>query len=340
MKTAVITGITGQDGAYLAEHLLKDGYNVIGVARPVSNPSTDNLDRLGITNSVSIETLDLTDKGSIERVVSTHKPEKFFNLAAQSFVSASFNCPAVTSEINSMGVIRILETLRNFSPQTKFYQASTSEMFGKVQAVPQNESTPFYPRSPYGISKLFSHWMTINYRESYNLYAVSGILFNHESPLRGKQFVTRKIISHLVRRKLQKISSPLMLGNLSARRDWGHAKDYVAGMNLMLDQANPEDFVLATGKTYSIREFVEKVCEYLGFQLVWTGEDLHEKGIDTQSGELLVCIDELFYRPCEVDLLQGDPTKAEKLLGWKRKFDINGLIADMIHHEIEYLGKK
>ena len=340
MKTAVITGITGQDGAYLAEHLLQGGYDVIGVARPVSNPSTENLDRLGITNSVSIKTLDLTDKGSIERVVSTYKPEKLFNLAAQSFVSASFNCPAVTSEINSMGVVRILETLRNFSPQTKFYQASTSEMFGKVQAVPQNESTPFYPRSPYGISKLFSHWMTINYRESYQLYAVSGILFNHESPLRGKQFVTRKIISHLAKLKLKMVSTPLMLGNLSARRDWGHAKDYVAGMNLMLDQKSPEDFVLATGQTYSIREFVEKVCQYLGFDLAWTGEALHEKGIDTQSGELLVCINESFYRPCEVDLLRGDPSKAEKLLGWKRKFDINSLIADMIDHEILHLRNK
>lgn len=340
MDTVVITGITGQDGAYLADHLLSLGYNVVGVTRPVSNPSTENLDRLGITDRLSLQTLDLTDKGSIERVIFKLQPAKFFNLAAQSFVSASFSCPTSTAEINSMGVIRVLETLRNFSPHTRFYQASTSEMFGKVLAVPQNESTPFYPRSPYGISKLFSHWMTINYRESYNLYAVSGILFNHESPLRGRQFVTRKIITHLVRRKLKNISSPLMLGNLSARRDWGHAKDYVVGMNLMLDQANPEDFVLATGKTYSIRQFVEKVCEYLGFQLGWTGEALHEKGIDTQSGELLVGIDKAFYRPCEVDLLRGDPSKAEKLLGWKRKFDINSLIADMVDNEIDYLVNK
>ena len=237
---AVITGVTGQDGAYLSRHLLEKGYQVIGLTRPVSNPATSNLDRLGITDQVQLETMDLTDKGSIERIISRHKPSKLFNLAAQSFVSASFNCPATTVDINSCGVLRLLESIRNFSPDTRFYQASTSEMFGKVQETPQSETTPFYPRSPYGVSKLFSHWMTINYRESYNLFAVSGILFNHESPLRGKQFVTRKIVSHLCRLKLGLTKEPLRLGNLDAQRDWGHADDYIKGMNLMLDQEVPE----------------------------------------------------------------------------------------------------
>ncbi len=337
LKTAVITGITGQDGAYLASHLLEEGYKVIGVSRPISNPSTENLERLKIANDVLIETLDLTDKGSIERVLVNHQPEKFFNLAAQSFVSASFQCPAVTAEINSMGVVRILETIRNFSCRTKFYQASTSEMFGKVQEVPQNESTPFYPRSPYGVSKLFSHWMTINYRESYSLYAVSGILFNHESPLRGKQFVTRKIVLHLAKLSLGLIDAPLRLGNLEARRDWGHAKDYVKGMNLMLEQSSPQDFVLASGKTHSIREFVQMVSDELGLFIIWEGNALDEKGINSKTGKLLVEIDKSFYRPCEVDMLIGDPSKAERILGWKRQFDLSALINDMVESEINLL---
>ena len=276
MPSAIVTGVTGQDGAYLSEHLLNLGYEVIGLARPVSNPSTHNLDRLNISDKVVIKMMDLTDKGSIERLICKYKPSKLFNLAAQSFVSASFDCPAVTADINSMGVLRLLESVRNFSPETKFYQASTSEMFGRVQEVPQNENTPFYPRSPYGVSKLFAHWMTINYRESYDLFAVSGILFNHESPLRGRQFVTRKIVSHLVSIYLGLTEHPLALGNLEAKRDWGHAKDYVRGMYMMLDYKNPTDFVLATGETYSIREFVQKVCEILNFPIVWNGDGVDE----------------------------------------------------------------
>ena len=274
LKRALVTGVTGQDGAYLVRFLLQQGYEVTGVVRPVSNPSFSNLERLGVKDKVKIQTMDLTDKGSIERLIGNIKPHKVFNLAAQSFVSASFDCPATTAEINSMSVLRLLETIRNFSPETRFYQASTSEMFGKVQEVPQTELTPFYPRSPYGVSKLFSHWMTINYRESYDLFAVSGILFNHESPLRGKQFVTRKIVSHLVALKNGLIDSPLKLGNLEATRDWGHADDYIKGMYLMLENNKPQDYVLATGRTTSIRKFAEVVSSLLSFDLVWEGEGL------------------------------------------------------------------
>lgn len=338
MPSAIVTGVTGQDGAYLSQHLLDLGYEVVGLTRPVSNPSTHNLDRLGISNDINIEMMDLTDKGSIERLICKHKPDKLFNLAAQSFVSASFDCPAVTADINSMGVLRLLESIRNFSPDTKFYQASTSEMFGKVQETPQSESTSFYPRSPYGVSKLFAHWMTVNYRESYGLFAVSGILFNHESPLRGKQFVTRKIISHLVRLSRGLTDLPLRLGNLEAKRDWGHAKDYVRGMNLMLDHQVPTDFVLATGQTFSIREFVQKVCGLLGFSLSWSGDGINEVGFDTNSQRVIICIDQKFYRPCEVDLLIGSPKKAEGLLGWQREYDLSGLIEDMVTSEIDLLN--
>ena len=338
MPSAIVTGVTGQDGAYLSEHLLNLGYEVIGLARPVSNPSTHNLDRLNISDKVVIKMMDLTDKGSIERLICKYKPSKLFNLAAQSFVSASFDCPAVTADINSMGVLRLLESVRNFSPETKFYQASTSEMFGRVQEVPQNENTPFYPRSPYGVSKLFAHWMTINYRESYDLFAVSGILFNHESPLRGRQFVTRKIVSHLVSIYLGLTEHPLALGNLEAKRDWGHAKDYVRGMYMMLDYKNPTDFVLATGETYSIREFVQKVCEILNFPIVWNGDGVDEIVVHKKTNKTIVCIDQKFYRPCEVDLLRGSPVKAEELLGWKREYNLSSLIEDMVKSEISFLS--
>ena len=337
---AIVTGVTGQDGAYLSRHLLELNYHVIGLTRPVSNPSLTNLERLGIDQEILIEMMDLTDKGSIERIVSKYRPAKLFNLAAQSFVSASFNCPAVTADINSMGVLRLLESIRNFSPETRFYQASTSEMFGKVQEVPQSEKTPFYPRSPYGVSKLFAHWMTINYRESYDMYAVSGILFNHESPLRGRQFVTRKIVSHLCRLKLNQTDQPLRLGNLEATRDWGHADDYVKGMNLMLDQENPQDFVLATGVTTSIRKFVEKTAAYLEINLEWNGKDISETGCDNLSGKTIVKIDEKFYRPCEVDCLIGNPKNAEHTLGWKREYDLDGLIRDMVDKELSFIENK
>ena len=339
-KRALVTGVTGQDGAYLVRFLLQQGYEVTGVVRPVSNPSFSNLERLGVKEKVKIQTMDLTDKGSIERLIGQIKPHKVFNLAAQSFVSASFDCPATTAEINSMSVLRLLETIRNFSPETRFYQASTSEMFGKVQEVPQTELTPFYPRSPYGVSKLFSHWMTINYRESYDLFAVSGILFNHESPLRGKQFVTRKIVSHLVALKNGLVDSPLKLGNLEATRDWGHADDYIKGMYLMLENNKPQDYVLATGRTTSIRKFAEVVSSLLSFDLVWEGEGLDERGYDKTSGRLLISIDENFYRPCEVDCLIGNPQKAERELNWKREYSLELLIDDMIKGEQQLLVNK
>ena len=336
--SVVITGITGQDGAYLAKHLLEQDYRVIGLSRPVSNPSYHNLKRLGIEDDVEKRTADLTDRGSIERVLLDHQPSKYFNLAAQSFVSASFECPSVTCDINSIAVLRVLEAIRNFSPHTRFYQASTSEMFGKVQSVPQNEQTPFYPRSPYGVSKLFAHWMTVNFRESYDMYAVSGILFNHESPLRGAQFVTRKVVSHLVRLRLGLSTDPLRLGNLNAERDWGHAADYVKGMNLMLDQEVPEDFVLATGVTSSIRDLVVLAAQCLGLDIEWIGEGLDEKGIDKSTQKVIVEVDPNFYRPCEVDQLLGDPAKAQRILGWEREYTFESLIDEMCKWESDLLS--
>jgi GDPmannose 4,6-dehydratase len=305
-KTAIITGVTGQDGSYLAELLLEKGYNVIGMVR---RTSTINLDRIEhIHDKIEIVQGDLLDQSSMIDIVRTYQPDEFYNLAAQSFVPTSFTQPVLTGEFTALGVTRALEAIRHIKPDTRFYQASSSEMFGKVQEVPQRESTPFYPRSPYGVAKLYGHWITVNYRESYNLFACSGILFNHESPRRGLEFVTHKVTHAVARIKLGQ-QKELRMGNLDAQRDWGYAGDYVRGMWLMLQQDKPDDYVLATGETHTIRELCEVAFEHVG--------------LDWQKH---VVIDQKFFRPAEVDLLIGDPSKAGKSLGWEPQVHFKQLI--------------
>lgn len=316
-KTAIVTGISGQDGAYLAQLLLAKGYRVIGGTRR-SSSAQDYLPRLaalGIERDVQIEDLDLLEPTNIMRFVEKFKPDEFYNLAAQSFVGVSWEQPIVTTDINAIGVMRILESIRHSSPQTRFYQASTSEMFGKVQQIPQSETTPFYPRSPYGIAKLCAHWMTVNYRESFNLHASSGILFNHESPLRGQQFVTRKITLALARIALGE-QDILEIGNMDAKRDWGYALDYVEGMWRMLQQDQPDDYVLSTGQSITVREFLMQVAQALSISIKWQGSGENEEGIDAKTGKVIVKVNKNFYRPAEVELLIGDPSKAINTLGW------------------------
>lgn len=334
MKKAIITGIAGQDGAFLADLLVKKGYQVIGADRRRVDSYYWRIDSLGITPSIQFEYFDLLEESNIVRLVKEHKPDEFYNLAAQSFVKASFEMPILTSEVNAMGVLKILEAIRNYSPKTRFYQASTSEMFGKVQSIPQNEKTPFYPRSPYGVAKLFSHWMVKNYREAYNLFACSGILFNHESEFRGLEFVTQKIVNQAIEIK-KGLREVLELGNLDAKRDWGYAKDYVEGMYLMLQQESADDYVLATNKTYTIREFVEAVFNKLDINFYWEGEGIKEKGICSNSGKTIVAINERYFRPTEVDLLIGDYSKAKEKLGWSPKTSLAELVEIMIDFEIK-----
>lgn len=316
-KTALVTGITGQDGAYLAELLLAQGYRVIGAERRASNRNRHRLDELGVTADVEFADFDLADQGNIVRVLQRYEPDEVYNLAAQSFVALSFEQPIMTGDVTAIGVTRLLESIRAVNPDIKFYQASTSEMFGKVQAVPQTEETPFYPRSPYGVAKLYGHWMTINYREAYDLYACSGILFNHESPLRGTEFVTRKITLAVARIK-QGLQKELRLGNLDAKRDWGYAKEYVEGMYLMLQQAKPDDFVLATGETHTVEEFVKAAFDSVN--LNWRD---------------FVVIDPAFVRPAEVDLLLGDPSKAAQKLAWQPQTKFEDLVALMVEADLE-----
>lgn len=320
-KTALITGITGQDGAYLAELLLHKGYTVVGAERRASTRNRARLDELGITDEIIFTDFDLADQGNMVRALEKHAPDEVYNLAAQSFVALSFEQPVMTGDITGVGVARLLEAIRTVNPETRFYQASTSEMFGKVQAVPQNETTPFYPRSPYGVAKLYGHWMTVNYRESYDMYACSGILFNHESPLRGVEFVTRKITLAFARIK-HGLQRELRLGNLDAKRDWGYAKEYVAGMHAMLQQAAPEDFVLATGETHTVEEFVEAAFEAAGLE--WRD---------------FVVIDPAFVRPAEVDLLLGDPSKAKAKLGWTPQTSFRELVALMVEADLERVAR-
>lgn len=316
MKKALVTGVTGQDGAYLAKLLLDKGYRVFGAYRRVSLDVLHRLRFLGIENKVELIEFDLSEVNGVNRTLQKLQPDEVYNLAAQSFVGSSWQHPIVTADINAMGVARLLDAIRSYCPDARFYQASTSEMFGKVRAVPQTEETPFHPRSPYGVAKAFSHYLTVNYRESFGLHASSGILFNHESPIRGVEFVTRKISSGLARIALEN-GEPLRLGNMDAKRDWGFAGDYVAGMWLMLQQPKSDDYILATGVATSIREFAEYVGAAIGMDIAWEGEGLSEKGIDKKTGKVVIEIDEKFHRPAEVSFLLGDATKAEKNLGWR-----------------------
>lgn len=336
-KTAFITGITGQDGAYLAEFLLSRGYEVYGGYRRTSSPNFWRLEELGIEKQVKLIEADLQDTGNLIRILDKVKPQEVYNLAAQSFVAVSFEKPVLTGEITALGVTRILEALRIVNPKIRFYQASSSEMYGLVQEVPQTEKTPFYPRSPYAVAKLYGHWMTVNYRESFDIFGCSGILFNHESPLRGIEFVTRKITDAVSRIAAQK-QEVLELGNLDAKRDWGYAKEYVRGMWMMLQAPKADDFVLATHDTHTIREFVEESFKFAGIEIQWKGQGVEEQGIDAKTGKVRVCINPQFFRPAEVELLIGDYSKAKKILGWQPETDFKTLVKIMMHREMERLS--
>lgn len=333
--SAIITGITGQDAAYLAELLLAKGYEVYGTYRRTSSVNFWRIEDLGIQAHPNLHLVeyDLTDLSASIRLLQSSNATEIYNLAAQSFVGVSFEQPITTAEITGVGVVHLLEAIRIVNPNIRFYQASTSEMFGKVQAIPQTESTPFYPRSPYGIAKLYAHWMTINYRESYGIFGASGILFNHESPLRGREFVTRKITDSVAKIKLGKLSH-LELGNIDAKRDWGYAKDYVQGMWKMLQVDEPDTFVLATNRTETVRDFVNMSFAAVDIHLDWSGEQENEKGICTKTGKILVSINPKFYRPAEVELLIGNPEKAEKILGWKPSTTLEDLCTMMVRADL------
>lgn len=335
MRRAVITGITGQDGAYLAELLLGKGYTVYGTYRRTSSVNFWRIKELGIDTHPNLHLVeyDLTDLSASIRLLQNTQAEEVYNLAAQSFVGVSFDQPITTGEITGMGVVHLLEAIRIVNPAIRFYQASTSEMFGKVQAIPQIESTPFYPRSPYGVAKLYAHWMTINYRESYGLFASSGILFNHESPLRGREFVTRKIVDTVAKIKLGK-QSMLELGNLDAKRDWGYAKEYVDGMWRMLQADNPDTYVLATNRTVTVRDFVTLAFQAIDTDIEWRGQDANEEGVDAKTGHVVVRINPAFYRPAEVELLIGNPEKANRELGWEAKTTLEDLCKMMVDADL------
>ncbi|KJS12084.1 MAG: GDP-D-mannose dehydratase [Peptococcaceae bacterium BRH_c8a] len=335
MKIAIITGITGQDGAYLAELLLDKGYTVYGTYRRTSSVNFWRIEELGIANHPALHLVeyDLTDLGAGIRLLQKTGAEEVYNLAAQSFVALSFDQPVTTAEITGMGVLNLLEAVRIVNPQIRFYQASTSEMFGKVQAIPQNEETPFYPRSPYGVAKLFAHWMTLNYSESYDIFACSGILFNHESPLRGLEFVTRKITDAVAKIKLGRLDC-LELGNLNAKRDWGYAREYVQGMWLMLQVPKPNTYVLATNRTAMVRDFVRMAFRAAGMELDFRGEGVNETAVDTVTGNTLVRVNPKFYRPTEVDMLLGDPSKARRELGWEPKTTVEELCRMMVEADL------
>ena len=332
---AIVTGITGQDGAYLAELLLSKGYEVYGTYRRTSSVNFWRIEELGIQSHPNLHLVeyDLTDLSSSIRLLQTTGATEVYNLAAQSFVGVSFEQPITTAEITGIGPVNLLEAIRIVNPAIRFYQASTSEMFGKVQAIPQIESTPFYPRSPYGVAKLYAHWMTVNYRESYSIFASSGILFNHESPLRGREFVTRKITDSMAKIKLGKLDV-LQLGNLDAKRDWGFAKDYVEGMWCILQADKPDTYVLATNRTETVRDFVTMAAKAAGFEVAWQGGGDQEIGVDQKSGKTLVSINPKFHRPAEVDLLIGNPEKAKKELGWEPKTTLEELCQMMVQADI------
>ena len=328
MKVALISGISGQDGSYLAELLLEKGYEVHGIIRRASQINTQRIDL--IYDRIKLHYGDLTDSTNLVRIIQQVQPDEIYNLGAQSHVKVSFEIPEYTSQVDALGTLRILEAVRllGMEKKTRIYQASTSEMFGKVQEIPQKETTPFYPRSPYGVAKLYGYWIVKNYRESYGLHASSGILFNHESPRRGETFVTRKITRGLSRISVGQ-QDILYLGNLNAKRDWGHAKDFVEAMWLMLQQDEPDDYVIATGEQYSVRQFVEEAAPYFGLKIEWVGEGLDEVGIDKLTGKPVIKVDPRYFRPAEVETLLGDSTKAKWKLGWKPKISFEQLVEDM-----------
>ncbi|MEF3313255.1 GDP-mannose 4,6-dehydratase [Paenibacillus sp. GYB004] len=339
MKKALITGITGQDGAYLAEFLLEKGYDVHGLVRRSSFSNTQRIDHL--VDKLYLHYGDLTDSTNLIRIIGEVQPDELYNLAAQSHVQVSFDSPEYTANADGLGTLRLLEAIKmhNLTGKTRFYQASTSELYGKVQEIPQREETPFYPRSPYAVAKLYAYWITVNYREAYNIYACNGILFNHESPMRGETFVTRKItraIAAIVSGKQE----VLHLGNLDSKRDWGYAKDYVEAMWLMLQQQSPKDYVISTGETFTVRQFVESAFKVVGIEVEWRGVGVNEKGINKENGKVLVEIDQKYFRPTEVDLLIGDSSKARAELGWESKTDFKELVELMVRADLRSEGIK
>jgi len=337
MKNALITGITGQDGSYLAELLLEKGYNVYGIMRRKSVVDYGNVEH--IKDKIHFIYADMTDVISLISAMRISQADEVYNLAAQSFVATSWEQPIATADIEAAGVTNMLEAIRTVKPSAHFYQASTSEMFGLVQEMPQTEKTPFYPRSPYGVAKLYGHWITKNYRESYGLYACSGILFNHESERRGKEFVTRKITDAVARIK-QGIQEYMELGNMDSKRDWGHSKDYVRAMWLMLQQETPDDYVIATNETRTVREFVETAFAHVGIQVKWQGEGVDEVGINAENGQVIVKVNKKFFRPAEVDVLLGNPAKAEEKLGWTREIPFAELVTRMVDNDMSLVAEE
>ena len=336
LKKAFLTGITGQDGSYLAEFLLSKGYEVHATLRRNSTFTSQRIDKILGDPNLKIYHGDLCDSSNVNRLLSRIEPEEIYNLGAQSHVGVSFEVPEYTAETTGLGVLRILDAIRDLGISTKFYQASTSELFGGFpETAPQNEQTPFYPKSPYGVAKLYAYWMTVNYREAYNIHASNGILFNHESPRRGETFVTKKITKAVARIK-KGTQSELRLGNLDAKRDWGHARDYVEAMWLMLQQEKPGDYVIATGETYSVRDFVTHAFAIVEIELTWEGVGLKELGIDEKTGRTLVRVDEKYFRPTEVDLLWGNSSRARKELNWKPKYDFETLVREMVEYDLKY----
>lgn len=336
-KHALITGVTGQDGSYLAELLLEKGYEVYGIMRRKSVVDYGNVEH--IKDKIHFIYADMTDPVSLITAMKISQADEVYNLAAQSFVATSWEQPLATADIDALGVTNMLEAIRTVKPEARFYQASTSEMFGLVQAIPQTETTPFYPRSPYGVAKLYGHWITKNYRESYDLYACSGILFNHESERRGKEFVTRKITDAVARIKLG-VQDHLELGNMDSKRDWGHSKDYVKAMWLLLQQDHADDYVIATNETRTVREFVEVAFGHVGIEVEWSGEGVDEIGKDKATGKTIVKVNPKFFRPAEVDILLGNPAKAEKELGWKREISFSQLVERMVKNDLALVEKE
>ena len=337
MKNALITGITGQDGSYLAELLLEKGYNVYGIWRRKATVDYGNIEHL--KDKVKLIYADMTDPVSLISAMKISQADEVYNLAAQSFVATSWEQPLATAQIDALGVTNMLEAIRNVKPECRFYQASTSEMFGLVQEMPQTEKTPFYPRSPYGVAKLYGHWITKNYRESYGLFACSGILFNHESERRGIEFVTRKITDAVARIKYG-VQEYVELGNMDSKRDWGHSKDYVRAMWLMLQQDKPDDYVIATNETRTVREFVETAFGHVGIEIEWQGKGVDEIGIDKATGKTIVKVNPKFFRPAEVDILLGNPAKAESVLGWKREISFAELVKRMVENDMKRVGEE